>query len=389
MEKHVIVTDGLWRKSISAIRSLGKAGYSVCVTGDSYLTTGFWSRYAKKRYKLPDAAADKEKFGNRLTSLLMSYAEKGIKPVLVPMEDETVLWCSENRAAVSKYAYISLPSHESLVTAQDKMKTLKIAESIGVSCPKTWYPETCDEFFSVLSAVDENIVIKPAVGRGSVGLLYGKTHDGLDLSLHWEKYGALVVQERLPEEGRGLGVCLAMDENHECVAAFAHVRIKQYPITGGPSTIRKGIFDKTLIDESIRLLEALDWVGVAMVEWKEAAPGVPKLMEINPRFWGSLELSIRSGVDFPVIYARLAEGLKVLPVLVYNIDVICRWLIPGDILRFIAEGKGRREKLSEFLRGSLRNSEEWDRSDIRGFFANIICQGLKVLNPKYWKYLRR
>jgi hypothetical protein len=50
-------------------------------------------------------------------------------------------------------------------------------------------------------------------------------------------------------------------------------------------------------------LAALEWTGLAMVEFKVGEDG-PKLMEINGRVWGSLPLAVKSGVDFP---ARMAE----------------------------------------------------------------------------------
>ncbi len=49
-----------------------------------------------------------------------------------------------------------------------------------------------------------------------------------------------------------------------------------------------------------RCCGALDWTGVAMVEFKlDARDGVAKLMEINGRFWGSLQLADRRGRRFP------------------------------------------------------------------------------------------
>ena len=59
----------------------------------------------------------------------------------------------------------------------------------------------------------------------------------------------------------------------------------------------------TLYAYSTRLLAALEWTGLAMVEFKVGEDG-PKLMEINGRVWGSLPLAVKSGVDFP---ARMAE----------------------------------------------------------------------------------
>jgi predicted ATP-grasp superfamily ATP-dependent carboligase len=84
------------------------------------------------------------------------------------------------------------------------------------------------------------------------------------------------------------------------------------------------------------LLKALDWFGVAMVEFKlDPRDNTPKLMELNPRFWGSLALAIEAGVNFPYLLLRMARGENIKPVEHYQIGKKCRWLLPGDILNFI------------------------------------------------------
>ena len=136
-------------------------------------------------------------------------------------------------------------------------------------------------------------------------------------------------------------------------------------------------------------MRALNWKGIAMVEWKvDPRDGRPKLMEVNPRFWGSLELAVRSGVDFPVLYAQAAAGAtdNLFP------TGRCRPLSladSGDILRWITAKAPAREPLSKFLSGLPRQAEEWDTRDLSGLVACIVCQGSAVLQPKYWKFLSR
>ena len=73
-----------------------------------------------------------------------------------------------------------------------------------------------------------------------------------------------------------------------------------------------------------------------MAEFKvDPRDGIPKLMEVNPRFWGSLQLAIISGVDFPWLILNMALGKDFSPVLDYRVDQRCRWLLFGDILHFI------------------------------------------------------
>ena len=70
--------------------------------------------------------------------------------------------------------------------------------------------------------------------------------------------------------------------------------------------------DGALIESSRALLERFRWCGVAMVEYKiEQSTGTAYLMEVNPRFWGSLQLAIDAGVDFPYLLYRVFTGEEV------------------------------------------------------------------------------
>jgi hypothetical protein len=91
--------------------------------------------------------------------------------------------------------------------------------------------------------------------------------------------------------------------NGELAAAFAHRRLREKPVSGGVSVFRESIaMDEDLLRRSRALLECFEWEGVAMVEYKiDSTTGEPFIMEINGRFWGSLQLAIDAGVDFPAI----------------------------------------------------------------------------------------
>jgi predicted ATP-grasp superfamily ATP-dependent carboligase len=126
-----------------------------------------------------------------------------------------------------------------------------------------------------------------------------------------------------------------------------------------------------------------------MVEWKlDPEDGIPKLMEINPRFWGSLELAVRAGVNFPVLYADAVLG-RTPTGGDYRDGIVCRWMFPGELLRYMTQDRNDRESLFSFFKGIPQTSEEWDHTDIQGFIAAFLCPGFLMLYPKYWKYLRR
>ncbi|MFH1244037.1 MAG: HAD-IB family phosphatase [bacterium] len=372
-----IVTDGLWRKSLSVIRSLGKANYDVAVLGGTFWTIGHWSRFTTKRMSAP------------ITQIVNLVKQSEVRPVIFPMEDATVSWCSEHRGELAKYADFLLPDKEMLKVAANKGLTMLTARKLGIPTPKTYFPKNPGELISLLNNLaHQQVVIKPIEGNGSKGLVYLKPGIEINWIDHWQKYGKLIVQERIGSGGEAYGVSLLYDQKGKCRAQFSHKRLQQYPNTGGPSTDRISIHYKHLESMSQKLLEHLNWRGVAMVEWKtDPLTHVPHLLEINPRFWGSLELAVRAHVNFPLLYAKAAKGEMLPPAPKYQDGIRCRWLIPGDILRYLTQEA--HESLWEFCRGIPKLCEEWDRQDLRGAIATIVCTGVLALNPKYWKYVRR
>jgi hypothetical protein len=86
--------------------------------------------------------------------------------------------------------------------------------------------------------------------------------------------------------------------------------------------------DARLLAISDELLRAASWHGVAMVEFRMTADG-PFILEVNPRFWGSLQLAIDAGVDFPWLLYQMASGMRVDAPSGYTTGIRCRWLL-GD-----------------------------------------------------------
>ncbi|MCU0783483.1 MAG: ATP-grasp domain-containing protein [Verrucomicrobia bacterium] len=387
MTPAALVTDGQGRQALSSIRSLGRAGYRVTVMGDSLFTAGFWSRYTHRRAKTTSANTDAEVFGQAVLREL----EREPGAVILPMGDAAVTWICANIDRVKRQGRALVPSLESLQITHDKGATAAVAKALGLPVPRTWETATPDEVASVVRGLETGtFVVKPRRGVGSAGIAYGLKADRDFWAAHWKLFGPLLVQERIPAQGRGLGVSLLLDEQGVCRAEVAHERLQQYPNSGGPSTDRRTIHAPELVEWSLALLRKLSWRGVAMVEWKaDPRDGKPKLMEINGRFWGSLELARRAGVDFPVIYARLAAGEPCGPPPTYPAGVRCRWLIPGEFLRYATQPRQQRESLREFLRGLPADSEEWDRRDLCGCLASVVCTAALGMRPSNWKYLTR
>ena len=153
---------------------------------------------------------------------------------------------------------------------------------------------------------------------------------------------------------------------------------------------KSGLFplEERLVGPGLRLLEALDWSGVAMIECKrDLATGREMVMEVNGRFWGSLQLAIDAGIDFPALLVRCAAGETVPQTGDYRVGVRSRWFW-GDVdhlyLRLRRNGSDSRlGALRDFLRGSpgRDRSEVWRWRDPVPFFVETL-QWLGLLKTR-------
>jgi predicted ATP-grasp superfamily ATP-dependent carboligase len=210
-----------------------------------------------------------------------------------------------------------------------KTRTFEFAAEHGIPTPRTYPDRDSVESFPV--------VVKKSTGTGRVRYVNSRAElERVDTS-------DAVIQDYVP--GQGFGFFALFDRGVER-AIFMHRRIREYPVTGGASTAAESIYDPALRDLGLKLLRALDWHGVAMVEFKrDDRDGVFRLMEVNPKFWGSLDLAIASGVDFPWLAVQLALGRLQTPILEYRTGVRFRWIF-DDLMHLAA----RPSALPDFLR---------------------------------------
>jgi predicted ATP-grasp superfamily ATP-dependent carboligase len=260
------------------------------------------------------------------------------------MEEETLLLLANYHSEISPYTYLLSPGLKKIEFVRDKRNLMEFAETHGIPTPKTFQisPSLSPSSLMAEGRVGEipiPAVIKPRISSGSFGIIYVKKKEDLIpsyQSVH-ERYPFPLIQEWIPDGGGTFGFSALFDEASNIKAAFVHKKLRMYPVQGGPSTLREGVEHPQIMELGLSLFKSLNWVGVGMVEFKvDPRDGIPKLMEINPRFWGSLQLAIVSGVDFPYLILKMARRESFEPILRYNVGKRCRWLLLGDILHFLS-----------------------------------------------------
>ncbi|HEV8448901.1 MAG TPA: ATP-grasp domain-containing protein [Gemmatimonadaceae bacterium] len=307
----VLVTDGEQRAALAVVRSLGAAGFRVIVAAQRKTSLAGASRFAAGKIQVPSALVDPASF----VTAIRSATEANNVGLLIPIADDSLLPILEAR---EQFRGITIPfaTLDQMRRISDKGALLRIASKLGISVPEQRVVESRSTAHDVdIPSLRFPVVVKPSrsvVEIGAKRAKVGVSHaaDAAELEARIASYpdGAfpLLVQQRVV--GPGIGVFLLV-WNGETVAVFGHRRIREHPPSGGVSVYREAILpDPELVAKSRALLDCFMWQGVAMIEYKvEASTGDPYLMEVNGRFWGSLQLAIDAGVDFPALLARVAR----------------------------------------------------------------------------------
>ena len=323
----ILVTDGEQRAALAVVRSLGRAGHRVFVCSTRSRPLAGASRYAKNAFPVPDPLGRPAAFADEVGRLVRCLRAD----LLLPVADASATALLPRRERFLP-AVIPYPAWESYARISDKACALGAAAAVGIAVPASTVL-TAPTDATPPTGLRFPLVIKPT--RATAGAVAGRSRlparyawDAAELAAHLGATPAeaypLLLQERIV--GPGLGVFLLI-WNGALVAAFGHRRLREKPPSGGASVLcQSEALDPDLLARSRALLDRFDWSGVAMVEYKlHSETGVPYLMEVNGRFWGSLQLAADAGVDFPALLVAAAQGGTAGPPPDYRIGLRSRW----------------------------------------------------------------
>ena len=331
----VFVTDGEQRPALAIVRSLAQRGWTVLVGGETAPTLAASSKYCALPVLYPSPSSDPEAFASWLERFLACHDID----VLLPVTDVTTHAVCANAEALQDLTSFAIPDLAAFEFVRHKGQLVERAAQCGISTPPTEFVGDRGSLSALLDRLVYPAVVKPARSR------YRAADGWRATSVHYadcetelvELYDTVdylrscpsLIQRRIV--GPGLGVFALFDRGRPLVQ-FAHRRLREKPPSGGVSVFRESVpLDARLAGAAAQLLGPIGWHGVAMLEFKQdARTGDLFLMEVNGRFWGSLQLAIDAGIDFPWLTCELALGHELPKVDGYRYGVKSRWLA-GDI----------------------------------------------------------
>lgn len=367
----ILITDGNFKHTLAAIKSLKSHGDEITVCSHIPFSMSFYSTYCDHHLLAPNPESD-----NTFAQFILDEVQKTKYDVIIPVSYAAVMQLTPIKKEIEKYSALPVPTIWSLSIASNREATMEFVKELGLRIPKTW---SVDSFN--INDIDFPAVIKGP--EGSKFMIYVNTLDEFMDGLRNSPKNS-IIQEYI--HGDGYGFFALYDKGH-VRSWFMHKRLREYPITGGPSTLAESVDDYQLRDFGIKILNNLRWNGVAMIECKkDSKTGEFVLMEINPKLWGSLALSIESGVDFPYMLSRMATQTYFEPPSDYKIGIKYRWVFPGDLFNAITS-KSIKRFINDFKDPTIKS--DINIHDIIPTLTQIGMTGveliLRLYSNKFWR----
>jgi predicted ATP-grasp superfamily ATP-dependent carboligase len=341
----ILITNGAYKNTLCAIRSLGQKGYTVDVVAHHRMAIGFFSKHCHQKHIIP-TLENKAIFIEQLIQIL----KKETYDVLLPVGYPQTAWISEYADKLKPYVHIPVASWDKIQIFQDKKQTQELAQSLDIPTPKTFYltplmqAQYSDEIDVITGSINFPLVLKYKNEGQNHAIVYVKNKE--ELKHEYLKLATIrpndlpMIQEYL--DGKGAGF-FALYDNGVCKQYFMHERIREYPVSGGASSCAQSIDNEELKYYGLKILDTLKWHGVAMVEFKfgKNTEGVlkPYLLEVNPKFWGSLDLSEAAGVGFVEKTVLMAMNKPFPNNEPFQKNIQFSWLFDGDLLHGIETGQ--------------------------------------------------
>jgi len=334
MKRPVLILGSVPRITVPIARSLHAHGVPVEVASFSAVEAPPWSRAVSDfiRLPVPRPNSGEDHQSSSIETLTRLISNRGYD-LLIPANDTALAFIADHEEALRGSLYLACPPARVVQKVLDKSLTLEAAREAGIRTPSSYRIANGAELEAQAAHLQFPLVAKPLdkSDESTFKVRYYESYESLHQALPAVNRGAgdqlggqLLLQEFAAGEGVGVEVLM---HHAEPVAIFQHRRLKEFPASGGVAAVAVSEEpEPLLVDQALALLRALEWDGVAMVEFRyDRARRQSSLLEVNGRYWGTLALAIHAGLDFPWYQWQIAHGERPDVPVRYSVGRRWRW----------------------------------------------------------------
>jgi len=363
----ILIPDSLGRNIIAAIDSLKKEGHIIYVASPSKNLSNL--RKLRDRLKsggvssLTWIATPFDSIDHYIDDVLRLVSEEHFDVVL-PFTHACVAACTYAKDRIEKFASLPFPDFDKFMIFHDKWTTALRCQDAGIPIPKTFHPEGIDDLLNYRALLDYPVVVKAQIGCGIKNgvriandwnevLYYYSEMTKQESFSFLDNFERPIIQEYVPGEIRDV---VGVFKDGEPLGILSQKRYITYPIDGGTGSVNITTHEPQAIELSKRLMLEAKWTGPAMCEYKlDSRTNQYKLLEVNPKFWGTLGLSINAGMPFPIMTVEMSRG-KLQRVSKYTINHMYRWSL-SDEIKSLSQYSSKMKAIQEYFMRTFRRNK--------------------------------
>lgn len=374
----IIVLNYFSRNALAVINGLDP---SYEIVGGAI--RGAWYRRAaelmrSRRVETIFRHADPRRDPGRATDELVAACREHRADAIVATGTEMTDFLSEVRPRIlaETSTRVLVDDYARLGRLTDKWLCYELCQEAGVPMPKT---AKLEPGYS-LEGFRFPVVIKPRRLSASRGVAFFEREE--DLRRHAPNgIEDFVVQEVIEGELHDSTSC---SKNGQIAAMLTQKRVVTLYDFGGGGIINKTTHEPDLMDLTERLVQHLGWNGVLLLDFIRDPAGRPFLLEANPKFWGTTQLTLDAGLNYPQMLVDLFVHDQEPPAErpPYDVGVLYKWVFPEVIYHWFTPPRSPRRLLSRVYQTARRHGSKQRRSNIKPSYIphllGIVLNGSKL-----------
>jgi len=334
---NLLVTNPRSAQAYAIIRALRPHARKIVVTLygiAARLSHAANSRLVDRRYLVPSPVEDWRagKLAPENTAREEAYiravekicVQEGIDAIFPSFDPQVYVFSKNKQRFESRGITIPIPDYEAVVRIMDKYRVLQLAGEVDFPRPRTHLAVSESEVKRIAEDTGFPAMIKPRLGTAGQG--GGVARDLSELIAMFRaasaRGAAPLIQEYIPGK-RKVDLHLTLDREGQLKLAFSVQQHGNFRIRGGFGRGQYSVAPQDYLPRAVRMLQRAGYWGSAHVEAKiDVRDGVPKLMEINPRFGNRLWTKGELGINEPWMCLQIAQRKPVDAVESYPLGVL-------------------------------------------------------------------
>lgn len=339
--KKVLITNGENLRALIFLRAMAEhKDIEVHVAAKRRFSACFFSRYCKHKVIIADCK-NKQLFIKQL----VEYIKLNQIDVFIPINSDEISVVLDNRNEFPKSVTIPFVNAELFHKVNDKWEFAKLMHECNITIPKTIRINKLSELDKI--QINFPAIIKVRKSAGSKGVAKVNNKDQLinkfKETVKKHKLTELPLIQEYIDNGEGYGVA-AICNKGKVLSIMIYKNLKIYPLEHGTSTSRMSVYNKEIKENVKKILEHLKWHGVAQIDVIKKNDKY-YFLEMNPRFYTSLSVTVKTGLNYPYYLCKLNENIPK----TYKEGVVSKVFIPDFFVFIQSIFKKNKYPLREFF----------------------------------------